>query len=499
MNPETSNEQSAQTERPSLLRNWISLSGLVIITGSLFSTLLLFIMDAMSHGSNAYIGILTYFIAPAFFLLGVFLTVFGALKERYNLRKLGATPGGVLPRVVVDLSRPRDRKRMAIFLVCAVSFLLISAVGSYHTYHFTESTTFCGKSCHQVMEPEYTAYQNGPHARVSCGECHIGSGATWYVKSKLSGMYQVYSVFAKKYSRPIPTPIHNLRPAQETCEQCHWPKKFVGNMDRTFNYYLDDKANTPFSVRMLIKVGGSDPTHGPVGGIHWHMNVGNKIEYIATDEARQVIPWVRSTDANGVVREFRAPKFTGDPSKYNIRRMDCMDCHNRPAHSYQSPSTAVNLAISTGKIDSSIPSIKGNAVKVLTKTYQHEEEALQNISSELLKTAPNHPHIRDAIATVQDIYKDNFFPEMNVSWKAYPNNLGHMEWPGCFRCHDNQHLTADGKDTIKASDCATCHIIVAQGSGKELETLSATGFKFAHPGGDLGPADKCSDCHGADM
>lgn len=487
---------SPQNQRPSLLRNWISLTGLVVVIGSIFSTLLLFVMDTMSHGANPYVGVLTYFVAPMFFITGSILTLLGMWREK---RKLGHSTGGLLPRLVVDLSRSRDRRIMVFFVLGSVGFLLVAAIGSYNTYHFTESTTFCGKTCHQVMEPEMTAYQNGPHARVSCSECHIGSGATWYVKSKFSGMYQVYATVANKYPRPIPVPVKNLRPAQETCEQCHWPKKFVGNTDRTYDYFLDDAANTPFSVRLLLKVGGGDPTHGPVGGIHWHMNVGNKIQYIATDDARQQIPWVRSTDSRGVVTEYRSASFTDDPGKHTIRTMDCMDCHNRPAHVYEPPSKALNLAIKLDKIDRSIPSIKSNALKVLTREYKDGEEANQTIATELAKTAPDHPRIGDAIEAVQQIYRDNFFPHMKVSWLTYPNNIGHKDWPGCFRCHDDKHVTSDGKKSIRGSDCASCHIIMAQGSGPELSALSYEGVKFAHPGGDLAPTDQCFDCHGGGL
>ena len=163
--------------------------------------------------------------------------------------------------------------------MCA--FLLISALGSYQTYEYTESVQFCGQACHTVMKPEMTAYLHGPHARVACAQCHIGPGATWYVRSKLSGTYQVYATLFNKYPRPIPTPVKNLRPAQETCNQCHWPKEFVGDLDRTYHYFLGDKTNTPYSVRLILKVGGGDPTHGPVGGIHWHMSIADKVEYIA--------------------------------------------------------------------------------------------------------------------------------------------------------------------------------------------------------------------------
>ena len=491
MNEPISPSAPSSQPRSSLFRNWTSLIGLAIMVAGLFSFFLLFLIDALAHASNPYIGVATYMIAPAIIACGLFLALLGIWLRRRKFIK----DAGIAPRLQIDLHRPRDRRIMGFFLGVTFVFLMIAAMGSYHTYHFTESTAFCGQTCHKVMEPELVAYQHGPHARVSCTECHIGAGATWFVKSKLSGTYQVYAVMAKKYPRPIPTPIHNLRPAQETCEQCHWPKKFVGNMDRTFNYYLTDKTNSPFNVRLLLMVGGGDPTHGPVGGIHWHMNVGNKMEYIATDEARQKIPWVRMTDSQGAVTEFRSPKFTNDPSRYTIRRMDCMDCHNRPAHVYQAPNQAVNLAMSLGRIDPAIPSVKSNAVWALTQVYQDDTDASQKIATTLANLYPDDPRICPVIDAVQQIYKNNFFPHMKVNWKTYPNNIGHMVWPGCFRCHDGLHKTADGKKSIKASDCNACHVILAQGSGKELDKLSASGQKFDHPGGDLDPNPQCNECH----
>jgi nitrate/TMAO reductase-like tetraheme cytochrome c subunit len=282
------------------------MSGLVIVSGALFSVFFLFLLELMTGGSNPYVGILMFVVGPAFLIFGLAVTLVGAWRER---RKLGHFTG-LLPKMVVDLSRPQDRKLMAGFIVGSLGFILLSVVGSYHSYHFSESTVFCGETCHTVMKPELVTYRHGPHARVSCTECHIGSGATWFVKAKLSGTYQLYATTFDKYPRPILTPIKNLRPAQETCEQCHWPQKFVGNLERTYNYYLGDETNTPFTVRMLMKVGGGDPTHGPVGGIHWHMNVGKKVEYLATDESRQKIPWVRTVDEQGVVTEFRTKGFT---------------------------------------------------------------------------------------------------------------------------------------------------------------------------------------------
>ena len=250
---------------------------------------------------------------------------------------------------------------------------------------------------------------------------------------------------------------------------------------------------------MLLKVGGGDSTHGPVGGIHWHMNVGNKIEYLATDEARQKIPWVRMIDQQGVVSEFRSPRFTNSVDEAQVRRMDCMDCHNRPAHRYESPDSAVNLAISLGKVDRSLPYVKTNAVYVLTRHYTNETEALMGIATTLAEHYPNDKFadcqnsVHAAIKAVQEIYQDNFFPEMKASWQTYPDNLGHKDWPGCFRCHDGSHKTADGKRSIKASDCNTCHTILAQGIGAELNQLTVSGQKFKHPGDEVDGA--CNDCH----
>jgi nitrate/TMAO reductase-like tetraheme cytochrome c subunit len=487
-------KEPSSTTRPSLLRNWLSLSGLVISVGSLFSFILLLMLDAMAHSSNPYIGILTYLVAPMFLVTGLLLAAIGALRARRKLAQAGTAGGvGFFPKIVIDLSRPRDRKALGYFILGAVIFLLLSALGSYQTYHFTESVQFCGQACHTVMKPELVTYQHGPHARVACVECHIGPGATWFVKSKLSGTYQLYAVAFDKYPRPVPTPIKNLRPAQETCEQCHWPKKFVGNLERTFTSFLSDETNTPFTVRMLMHVGGADPTHGPVGGIHWHMNVGNKIEYFSTDPSRQKIPWVRVTDPQGVVTEYKLPRFTNEVDEASVRRMDCMDCHNRPAHRYQTPNSAVNLAMSLGKIDPSLPFIKSNAVFALTRSFTNETHALEGIATTLAQAFPDNPKIRPVIDVVQQIYKDNFFPEMNASWKTYPDNIGHKDWPGCFRCHDGQHKTTDGKRTIKANDCNSCHTILAQGNGAELDQLTPKGQKFRHPGDEVDGS--CNDCH----
>lgn len=482
---------TAKPKKSRHFRNWLTYAGVVLAIASFFAFLFLFAIDLFARVSNPYLGILAYVIAPTFLFLGLGMVGLGAWWQRRSEKRAGVADGPGL--LTVDLSRLADRKKLRWFVVGSVIFLLCTAIGSYQTYHVSESVQFCGQTCHTPMKPEFTAYQFSPHARVACVECHVGHGADAFVKAKMNGVHQLVGVITGEYDRPIKTPIKNLRPARETCEQCHWPQKFSGNIDRTYQSFLADETNTPYAVRLSLNVGGADPTHGPVGGIHWHVNQDNKIEYIATDDRRQVIPWVRVTDPNGVVTEYRTPKFTNDIAGYELRRMDCMDCHNRPSHRFRSPNDAVNYAMSIGKIDPKLPWVKSNSVALLAQKYTTETEALDNIAARLAKAYPNVPKADQLIAEVQNIYRQNFFPEMKADWRAYPENIGHKDWPGCFRCHDERHQAVGSKKKIPASDCTSCHSILSQGAGAELHQISPSGQEFKHPGDPVDGA--CNDCH----
>ena len=320
---------------PSLLANWISIFGTLVSASSLFAVLILIIFDYFAGFGSPYLGILTYIVAPAFLIAGLLLILIGVLRERSKRRKV--SPEKIPEHLRIDLNVAHDRHVFVAVMMISFTFLLLTAFGTYQTYHFTESVQFCGLTCHGVMRPEHTAYQNSPHARVSCAQCHIGSGAGWYVRSKLSGAYQVYATLVNKYPRPIPVPVKSLRPAQDTCEQCHWPKKFFGAAERINRHYLSDEHNTRWTVWLLMKIGGGNTAQGPAGGIHWHMNIANKVEYIATDPQRLVIPWVRMIDQNGKVTVYQSADNPLSPEKVTaaaMRVMDCMDCHNRPAHVY---------------------------------------------------------------------------------------------------------------------------------------------------------------------
>ena len=225
------------------------------------------------------------------------------------------------------------------------------------------------------------------------------------------------------------------------------------------------------------------------------MHLSTKVEYIATDRLKQKIPWVRLTDANGKVTEFRRADFKDDLAKYTIRRMDCIDCHNRPAHQFNAPTDSVDRAMTLGKIDVSLPGIKREAVLALTQPGMTTTElAVEKIATRLHAKYPKEPKIEAVIAQVQNIYRENFFPAMNTNWKLEPNNIGHKTSAGCFRCHDGLHVSADRTLKIKANDCNACHTILAEGRGAQLDQLAPTGRPFKHP--EEGWEDlSCADCH----
>ncbi len=488
----------------SLFHNWVSLAGGILAVSSFFTVAFLIALDFFRGFKNPYMGILTYLVAPAFLITGLLLIAFGVLGERHRRRK--RTPEAIPAFPRIDLNVPRQRYTFIGVVVATVLFLLLTAMGSYRTYLFTESVQFCGETCHSVMAPEYTAYQQSPHARVECVQCHIGPGASWFVKSKLSGVYQVYATLLDTYPRPIPTPITNLRPARETCEKCHWPQKFFGRVERDFTHYPPDERNSPWTIRMLVNIGGENASSGQVAGIHWHIGENKTIEYIPGDRERQVIPWVRLTDRNGKVTVYQSTDNPLAPEQIvaaHPRVMDCMDCHNRPTHIFHAPDESIDAALRSGRIAPNLPYIKKEAVQTLAKSYPSTELALSGISTiltafyqtnypGLAKTNPRL--IAAAVTEVQRIYRHNFFPGMKVNWRAYPDHIGHLNFPGCFRCHDGKHTSADGK-TI-THNCDACHTIIVQGPGKKPET-SLAGLEFKHPVDISGQWQQtnCSDCH----
>lgn len=491
---------------PSLFHNWTSVAGFVLAVVSSLAILFLLGINLIVGIKSPYIGILLYMILPAFLVLGLLLVPSGMYLRWRQVRKGGGLHSK-WPRI--DLNDKLHRRSATIFLLGTSLFVLMSSVGIYQAYQFTDSVAFCGRTCHAVMKPEYTAYQQSPHARVKCVECHIGPGVGWYAKSKLSGVYQVYAVLADIYPRPISTPISSLRPARETCEQCHWPKQFYGAMQCRFDHYRYDKNNSKWPITMLLKVGSGSPLASRISGIHWHVNPELTVEYIATNKLRQDIPWVRVTDRlTGRVTVFRdssSPHANNTIASALPRVMDCMDCHNRPSHNLHSPDYEIDLEISSGVIASSIPEIKQASVTAMTKDYASEADAVKGIAVAIngfYRT--NYPQfysersteINNAVKATQKAFQKNIFPAMKARWSGYPNNIGHFIFKGCMRCHDGKHKSDEG--LIIPNDCHTCHIILEQGESGPTETLNMeTGQEFRHPVA-IGKAWQemgCYECH----
>jgi hypothetical protein len=435
-------------------------------------------------------------------VLGLGMIPLGMWRERVRRERGQTRP------LVVDLGNPHHRNAAVTFLVGTCVFLLVTTVGLYEGYQYTESVEFCGEVCHKVMAPEHTAYQDSPHAKVACASCHIGPGAGWFVKSKLSGARQVFKTVLNTYPRPVPTPIENLRPAQVVCEQCHWPQKFFPASQVTRDHFLSDEANSHWQIRMLVKVGGTagSPGERPTG-IHWHIDPANRISYIAADRSRQAfdrVSWMR--DGKEVVYT-KGGKPLPDSTLAAARRdgrertVDCIDCHNRPSHIYKSPVVAVNEGLLTGRLDPGTPFLKRELVKALSVPYTTSLGARDSIAAALegfyRRQGASLPP--GTVAAAQAIFARNTFPEMRVRWNRYPDNRGHFIFPGCFRCHGSDLATADGKTISR--DCNLCHTIVAQGpAGAIGDTLMSAGLTFRHPV-DIGGAETetpCFECHKGD-
>ncbi|MCB0824212.1 MAG: NapC/NirT family cytochrome c [Bacteroidales bacterium] len=492
---------------PQSYYNWTSIIGTTIALISLFMIVFLFVISMFFGEGTSYMGLVTFIVLPTFLVIGLVFIPIGMILRSRKIKRQKLVDERQWPKI--DFNEVGTRNATMIFGVGTVFFLLLSAVGSYEAFHYTESVEFCGTLCHNVMKPEYMAYQNSSHARVACVECHVGSGASWYVRSKMSGLYQVYAVLADVYPTPIPTPIHNLRPARETCEECHWPEKFYARQLVVEKHYLSDEENTEWDISLQMKTG---PTYSALGlqeGIHWHINPNVKVEYIATDSIRQNTPWVRYTNLQtGEVEIFEDEdnKLSEEEiATAEIREMDCMDCHNRPSHDYRPPFRFVNDAITAGEISSSIPDIKMKACELLYTDYPTTDSALSYIKNEMESYyaesfpefyAENESLIEQAIASLQKEFQMNIFPEMKVKWNAYHNNIGHMEFMGCFRCHNNKHSSEQGR--VISNDCNLCHSIVAQGRTDTLQVGSIySELEFVHPDDPDGEWKEylCAECH----
>jgi len=481
-----------------------AIGGGMVLAG-VVSFMVLLLIDLTSQTENPYRAIVTWIGIPIIITIGFILAVIGIVVRSRIARRRGERIRFLLR---IEPSNPRYMRNLWLFLGSAAVLVIVVAYGGIRAYETTESVAFCGEACHEVMGPQNTTYLASAHARVPCTECHIGPGRSFWIKSKLDGMRQVWKTMTNSFERPIATPVTALRPAQETCEHCHWPEQFYGQQLTDINYYRTDETNSAWTVSLLVNVGGGNPRTGNLEGIHWHMITGNIIEYISTDEQHQEIPWVRLTAEDGTVTVYADAEVAIDldDDETEIRSFDCIDCHNRPSHSFQPPATAMNLDISRGAISSDLPFIRRVGLELLNAEYETTPEANEAIPTGLLEFyASEYPveleafraDIDRAAEALLEIYNGNFFPEMKTDYRVRVNNLSHFTNDGCFRCHNTDLVAADG--SIIDNSCDSCHSIVAQGPSEKLNELETDlgGLEFEHPVdiGGVWNRIKCTQCH----
>src|SRR5215471_18047315 len=456
-----------------LTSHWLSMLGVAVVTTAGFSWLFVLPIQLRGHTNNPYVGIVVFLLIPVIFVLGLLLIALGMFFARGRI-------GPIEADLVAADRRSAIRKLAIFFAVTTAINIVIGTQGTYRAVQHMETVQFCGQSCH-VMTPEFTAHRDSPHARVECVDCHVAPGAVGWLESKRNGTRQLLDVVFNRVHRPIQSAMETNRlvPSSVTCEQCHWPQKFNAVKLRVIFRFKDDATNTQTQTVLMMLTGGGD-----LGGIHGtHLAPGVEIGYATADPKRQTIPWVEYRNRNtGETRTFVADGSTAQSVASLPRyQMQCVDCHNRPTHTFELPERAVDGAMGFGRISPTLPFIKKKAVELLKADYSSREDAARNIPVVLARfyqqsdpaiSSQRSGEIANAGAEIAAIYGRNVFPDLKVTWGTYPNNLGHADFPGCSRCHDGGHSTADGKMTI-AADCNTCHepLAVDEASPGVLKTI----------------------------
>ncbi len=447
--------------------NWWGKLGVILVTSSFVSLVILELARLLGIITSSYAGLVTYLLFPALFVIGLLLIPIGWLKLK---KRTGKTFKELLKQGFdeKDLSATfvgsKLFRNVGIFSLINIVFLITI---SSQTLIFMDSAKFCGTACHSVMNPEWVTYQQSPHARVRCVQCHVGEGAGALIDSKLNGMWQMVSVTFDLLERPIPTPVHQLRPSRETCEKCHWPEKFYGTRLKTVAHYDLDETNTPKYSTMNLKIDAGRGDRRP--GIHWHITAENEARYVSVDDKREKIIWVEVKQRDGNYNRYTNKTLTDiTANSTDIRIMDCVDCHNRATHIYENPENAINERIYNGLINGSMPFIKREALKAVTSGYPDKNSGLEGINNHILgfyqrqypELAQTKSLVIDsAITVLQEVYFRNIHPEMNITWGTYSSHIGHTGTTGCFRCH-NSNMVDNHGNTI-SDDCTLCHSVLS--------------------------------------
>ena len=455
--------------RPALFfgNNPISLAGGAITSASGVTMISYWGVELFGRtNANPYLGIIFFLLLPALFVGGLLLIPVGVYLRRKKLLKAGQIPVE-FPKI--DFNDRMFRHGVDIVLVATVVNLLVVATASYRGAAYMDSPEFCGQSCH-VMNPEYTAYKISAHSHVACVDCHIGTGAASYFEAKVNGTKQLIEVSFDTYPRPIESPVKSLRPARVICEGCHTPARFVGEKLLVKSNFADDEQNTATQTVVVLHLGGQDSL-SHLTGIHG-VHLGH-IEYVTTDPTRTAIPWVQKRNEDGSVTEFVASSAKGGIPQGERRVMDCIDCHNRAAHTFVTAEDAINRAMADGAISPALPWVHKEGLQLLKATYSSQAEASTKIPEQLTAfyrsgypdvLASKAGLVKSAGEELVALYNQNVFPFMKVTWGTHPNHIGHMSYPGCFRCHDGDHTAKDG--TSITQDCAACHNLLAVDEAK---------------------------------
>lgn len=440
--------------------NWISLTGLVVVTAAIVTWLVFLPVTLRQGGFHPYVGIVVYLLLPGIFVAGLALIPLGTALRRRRLRKSGKLPAEFQP---IDLRSPQFRKALAFIAATTVFNIILASQFSYSAVRYMETPNFCGATCH-VMKPEYSAYDVAAHSKVECVSCHVGGGAAGFVRAKVTGLRQVYHIFLGTYPRPIPEPLDRLLPATETCESCHARRRFFGDRLRDLASYGMDEANTLTHTVLMMHLGTGGPHSSGVHGAH--LGEGVTLRYYASDDVRQTIPYIEYTKSGKTT--VYAASGAAKPDQDRIRQMQCIDCHNRPAHTFQLPERAMDRAMFFGDISPALPFAKKQGLEILKASYSSGDDAAGKIPKAFEDYyRQNYPQIhadrrdevRRSARALLGIYQHNVFPEMKITWGTYPNNLGHTDFTGCFRCHDEQHASPEGKTITQ--DCSACHNVIA--------------------------------------
>jgi hypothetical protein len=430
---------------PRLSRNPLTIAGAAVTTAAAVAFIVYVLLETFGYLASPYAGLLGYLLLPAIFVLGLLLIPLGMWREGRRRRR-GREPWSW---PAVDLGRRRTRYVIAAVAALTMVNVGLVALASVGVVHYTESNQFCGQVCHTPMTPQFTAHAVSPHARVTCVSCHVAPGASGFVAAKMNGTRQLVHAMRGTFERPIPEPLGRIPGAVDTCVNCHTPGRPERDLVKSRVSYNDDEKNTESVTTLSMRMRAN----------HWHARPDVLVEYIATDARRETIPYVRVTTRAGQVTEYFADGVTAQPAGALVR-MDCLDCHNRPAHTF-SPSAdrAVDAALSTGGAPLSLPFVRREMVAALKADYAagtSEAGIAKHLGDFYRSTAASPADVQAAIALAQRLHRENVFPEMKVGWGTYLSQLGHTDAPGCFRCHDDSHKTRDGKSAVR-QDCELCH------------------------------------------